>query len=120
MVGSHIRRRTSSRSIRANVSACGLGRKAGRAPKFYGVIVICIVLAVLGNLAGINPIRALVLSQLLNGLAAIPLVFLILHICNDAAVMGNRTNGRLANSVGWLTFGIIVCVGAACVWLLAR
>ena len=98
----------------------GLGRQAGRAPKFYGVIVACIVAAVLGNLAGVNPIRALVLSQLLNGLAAIPLVLLILHICNDARVMGVRTNGRLANALGWATFVIIACAGAACVATLAR
>ena len=68
----------------------GLGREAGRAPKFYGVIVGCIVVAGLGNLLGINPISALVLSQILNGLAAIPLVFLIVHICNDSRVKGAK------------------------------
>jgi NRAMP (natural resistance-associated macrophage protein)-like metal ion transporter len=94
----------------------GLGREASRAPKFYGVIVGCIALAVLGNLLGINPIRALVLSQVLNGLVAIPLVFLILRLCNDRGVMGDKTNGRLANVLGWTTFAIIVLVGIAVVW----
>jgi NRAMP (natural resistance-associated macrophage protein)-like metal ion transporter len=97
----------------------GLGREARRAPRFYGVIVGCIALAVLGNLAGVNPIRALVLSQILNGLAAIPLVFLILRICNDYKVMGDKRNGMLANTLGWATFVIIVCVGVAAVWGLA-
>lgn len=98
----------------------GLARPATHAPRFYGVIVGCIALAVLGNLAGINPIRALVASQIINGLVAIPLVFLILRICNDRAVMGDRTNGRLANTLGWATFGIILVVGSAAAWSLLR
>jgi NRAMP (natural resistance-associated macrophage protein)-like metal ion transporter len=98
----------------------GLARAAGRAPKFYAVIVGCIAVAVLLNLVGVNPIRALVLSQVLNGLVAIPLVFLVLRICNDPAVMGHRTNGRLANALGWGTFVIIAAVGAAAIWGLTR
>jgi NRAMP (natural resistance-associated macrophage protein)-like metal ion transporter len=98
----------------------GLARAAGRAPKFYAAIVLCIAIAVLLNLAGVNPIRALVLSQLLNGLVAIPLVFLVLRICNNPAVMGDKTNGRLANVLGWGTFAIIAAVGAAALWGLTR
>ena len=98
----------------------GLAREAGRAPKFYGVIVACIAIAVLLNLLGVEPIRALVLSQLLNGLVAIPLVFLVLRICNNSKIMGTRTNGRLANALGWTTFGIIAAVGAGAVWALTQ
>jgi NRAMP (natural resistance-associated macrophage protein)-like metal ion transporter len=98
----------------------GLSRDARKAPRFYAVIVLCIAAAVVLNLAGVNPIRALVLSQVLNGLVAIPLVFLILRICNNPAIMGNKTNGRLANTLGWATFGILTAVGAAAVWGVAR
>jgi len=94
----------------------GLSRDARQAPRFYGVIVLCIAVAVLLNLVGVNPIRALVLSQVLNGLVAIPLVFLILRICNNPAIMGSRTNGRLANTLGWGTFLILSAVGAAALW----
>jgi Mn2+/Fe2+ NRAMP family transporter len=68
----------------------------------------------------LEPIRALVLSQILNGLVAIPLVFLIVHICNATAIMGDKTNGPLANTLGWTTFGVVVLVGAASIWTLAR
>ena len=81
----------------------GLGREALRAPKLYGAIVGCIMLAVLGNLLGVNPIRALVLSQVLNGVVAIPLVLLILLLCNDRRVMGDKTSAdghRLGASGG--------------------
>jgi NRAMP (natural resistance-associated macrophage protein)-like metal ion transporter len=98
----------------------GLGREAGRAKRFYAVIVLCIAVAVLLNFIGVNPIRALVLSQVLNGLVAIPLVFLVLRICNNPRIMGHRTNGRLANVLGWTTFAIIAAVGAAALWSVAR
>ncbi|HEU4629118.1 MAG TPA: divalent metal cation transporter, partial [Gemmatimonadaceae bacterium] len=97
----------------------GLRRGVPRQRRFYATIVACLALAVLLNLAGVNPIRALVLSQVVNGLVAIPLVFLVLRISNDRAVMGDRTNGRLANVLGWVTFGVIAVVGAAAVWGLA-
>jgi NRAMP (natural resistance-associated macrophage protein)-like metal ion transporter len=98
----------------------GLARQAARAPKFYSMIVVCIAIAVLLNLVGVKPIRALVLSQLLNGLVAIPLVFLVLRICNNKDVMGGATNGPLANTLGWLTFAIIAVVGAGAIWALAH
>jgi Mn2+/Fe2+ NRAMP family transporter len=96
----------------------GLTRDAVGAPKFYGVIVGCIAVAVAINVFGINPIRALVLSQIVNGLVAIPLVYLVLHVCNNANVMGNETNGHLANSLGWVSFGVIAAAGAVAVWSL--
>jgi Mn2+/Fe2+ NRAMP family transporter len=98
----------------------GLVREAGRAPKFYAMIVVCIAVAVLLNLLGVNPIRALVLSQLLNGLVAIPLVFLVLRICNNKDIMGRDTNGWLANTVGWISFVIIAAVGAGAMWALVH
>lgn len=94
----------------------GLGRDAPHAKRFYAVLVLTIAAAVLLNLIGVNPIRALVLSQLLNGLVAVPLVFLVLRLANDRAIMGARVNGRLANWLGWATFAIIAAVGAAAVW----
>jgi len=91
----------------------GLARPAGGARRFYAVIALCIGVATLLNFVGVNPIRALVLSQVLNGLVAIPLVFLVLRICNDRRIMGTRTNGRLANVLGWTTLAIITAAGAA-------
>jgi NRAMP (natural resistance-associated macrophage protein)-like metal ion transporter len=98
----------------------GLSRDARQAPRFYAVIVLCVAVAVLLNLVGVNPIRALVLSQVLNGLVAIPIVFLVLRICNNAAIMGNKTNGPLANLLGWGTFLVLAAAGAAALWGAAR
>jgi Mn2+/Fe2+ NRAMP family transporter len=98
----------------------GLGREPENAKSFYAVIVLCIAIAAVLNFLGINPIRALVVSQLINGLVAVPLIFIVLRICNDSLIMGQHTNGPLANVLGWGTFGIIAVVGIAAVWGIAR
>lgn len=94
----------------------GLARKAQDAKRFYSVIALCMAAAVLLNLIGINPIRALVLSQVLNGLVAVPLVFLVLRISNNRRVMGEFVNGRLANLLGAFAFLIIAAAGAAAIY----
>ncbi len=81
----------------------GLTRSIGRAPLFYLVIAAATLVGVGINFLGINPITALVLSAVLNGLLAPPLLVLVMLVSNDRAVMGERTNGRLLNVVGWAT-----------------
>jgi Mn2+/Fe2+ NRAMP family transporter len=97
----------------------GLAREAGHAKGFYGVIVACIAAAVLLDLLGVNPIRALVLSQVLNAVVAVPLVFLVLRICNDRRIMGDSTNGRLANALGWGAFVVVAAVAAGALFGIA-
>jgi Mn2+/Fe2+ NRAMP family transporter len=55
------------------------------------------------NFLGINPNTALVLSAVLNGMVAPPPIVLVMLVSNSRAAMGNRTNGRLLNVVGWTT-----------------
>jgi NRAMP (natural resistance-associated macrophage protein)-like metal ion transporter len=83
----------------------GLNERPDRAPQFYGVIVLATVIGVGINFLGINPIDALVVSAVVNGLLAAPILVLVMLISNNRAVMGDRTNGRLLNFVGWLTAG---------------
>ena len=86
----------------------GLDRSPGRAPGFYAVIVAATVVGVAINFLGINPITALVLSAVLNGMVAGPLIVLVLLVSNDRRAMGERTNGRLLNVVGWATAGVMI------------
>ena len=93
----------------------GLDRQFKGAPQFYLVIVAATLVGMAINFLGINPITALVLSAVLNGLVAAPLIILIMLVSNDRAVMGQRTNGRLLNVVGWAT---AIVMGAAAVGLI--
>ena len=81
----------------------GLNRKLTGAPQFYLVIIAATFVGMAINFIGINPITALVLSAVLNGLVAPPLLVLVMIVSNDRAVMGRWTNGPLLNAVGWVT-----------------
>jgi NRAMP (natural resistance-associated macrophage protein)-like metal ion transporter len=85
----------------------GLNAKLHRAPQFYAVIIAATLVGMAINFLGINPITALVLSAVLNGLIAAPLLVLVMIVSNDRAAMGERTNGRLLNIVGWTTTAVM-------------
>jgi Mn2+/Fe2+ NRAMP family transporter len=93
----------------------GLERKITRAPQFYAVIIAATLVGMVIAILDVNPITALVLSAVINGLVAVPLVFLVLIVCNNRAAMGARTNGRLLNVVGWVT---TIAMGIAAVGLI--
>jgi NRAMP (natural resistance-associated macrophage protein)-like metal ion transporter len=81
----------------------GLDEEPRRAKPFYGVIVGATLVGMLINFVGINPITALYWTAVLNGLLAPPLLVLIMLIANNRSVMGERTNGRALNVLGWAT-----------------
>ena len=94
----------------------GLDSKPMRAPQFYLVIVAATLVGMGINFLGINPITALVISAVLNGVVAAPLIVLIMLVSNDRKVLGERANGRLLNVVGWMT---ALVMGLAVVGLVA-
>jgi NRAMP (natural resistance-associated macrophage protein)-like metal ion transporter len=75
----------------------GLGRKPKEAPAFYAVIGGAIVIGLSINFLGIDPIRALYVSAILNGLAAPPLILLMLILAN--ARSRRHRSGWLSNAL---------------------
>jgi NRAMP (natural resistance-associated macrophage protein)-like metal ion transporter len=93
----------------------GLERRLTRAPQFYVVIIAATLVGMVIAILEINPIAALVLSAVINGLIAAPLLVLVMLVSNNRAAMGERTNGRLLNVVGWVT---TIVMGVAAVGLI--
>lgn len=75
-----------------------------RAPRFYAVLAAGLVVGIALPFTGLNPIRALYWSAVLNGVVSVPLIFLVIRIANNAKVMGKWRNSPLANAWSWLTF----------------
>jgi NRAMP (natural resistance-associated macrophage protein)-like metal ion transporter len=75
----------------------GLSNKPGRARGFYAVIVVAMIVGLLINFLGIDPIKALIFTAVFNGIAAVPLLMMIAKIGNNRAIMGDYRNGRLSN-----------------------
>ncbi len=91
----------------------GLSRQLKDAPGFYGVIIasMTIGLALVG--LGVNPIRALYLSAIFNGLTAPPLILLILILARSQYLLGRFRSGWasvLATSVAGIAMTIFPIV----------
>ncbi|HEX3558292.1 MAG TPA: divalent metal cation transporter [Pyrinomonadaceae bacterium] len=90
----------------------GLDTKPRQAKQFYAVIAASTLLGMLINFAGINPINALFWTAVINGLLSPPLLILIMLVSNNREVMGEHTNGRVLNALGWATAAVMVAAAA--------
>jgi NRAMP (natural resistance-associated macrophage protein)-like metal ion transporter len=85
----------------------GLYRKWSQARGFYLVIVFSTLIGLLMNFVGINPMKALIYTAVVNGLVAPVMLWMILLIANDKKIMGDWTNGKWSNIFGGLAFAIM-------------
>lgn len=90
----------------------GLDTKPRQAKQFYAVITVSTAVGMLINFTGINPIRALFWTAVINGLLAPPLLILIMLVSNNREVMGIHTNSKLTNLLGWAAAAIMVAAAA--------
>ncbi len=92
-----------------------LGKKLKQAYAFYGVIIISMLVGLSINFLGINPIKALIWSAVLNGLVSpVVLVFIVL-IASNRKVMGEWVNGPAARIFGWATVVLMAAAGVAAI-----
>ncbi len=97
----------------------GLYRRFRRARAFYGVIALVILGGYLLNFVeAISPVKALLYSAVLNGLAAPPLIVILLLVCNNRKIVGERCNGRWSNAFGILTALLMTAAAAFMIWAL--
>ncbi len=79
----------------------GLARKPRRAKAFYAAIAVATGLGVLLNFSPIDPIKALFWSAVINGVVAVPVMGLMMHLSSHRAAMGHFKLGRGLKVVGW-------------------
>jgi len=82
----------------------GLGKKFGKAKPFYLVIITSTIIGLGIALSNTEPIHALIYAAVINGIVAVPILFIILKISNDKTILANRTNSLFSRIVGWITF----------------
>jgi Mn2+/Fe2+ NRAMP family transporter len=98
----------------------GLNLKLKKAHGFYGVITIATIIGLMINFIGIDPIKALVFTAVFNGVAAVPLIFLIARIARNRKIMGEYRSGWLSNTVVWIAFLVMLASAVAMFYTLAR
>jgi NRAMP (natural resistance-associated macrophage protein)-like metal ion transporter len=95
----------------------GLDKKFHEAKAFYVVIAVSLVLGLSLNYIGISPIKALIYTAILYGMTAPVLIAIILHICNNKKVMGEFTNSKKSNILGFSALIIMTIAAVALLYL---
>ena len=63
--------------------------------------------------------KALFYSAILNGVVAVPLLVVLMLICNNPNIVKNRVNGHVSNIVGWSTAVLMGAAVAFMLWTMA-
>jgi len=84
-----------------------LALKPSQAPGFYWTMLIGTVVGVVLNYVGVNPIKALIYTAVINGVIAVPIIFMLIRICNNKKIMGEYTSGKLSNVFSIATFALM-------------
>jgi NRAMP (natural resistance-associated macrophage protein)-like metal ion transporter len=91
----------------------GLYRKLKEAYAFYGVIIISMLCGIILNFVGLDPIKALIYSAVLNGLVAPVVLVLIVRMSSNKQIMEQYVNHPVITWLGWLATGLMALAGVA-------
>lgn len=94
----------------------GLSTKLKQGYLFYGVIIISMFAGLSLNFIGLNPIKALIYSAVLNGIIAPIILVLILLIARNRKIMGKWKNGKTSSTLGWILTGLMAVAGLAAIY----
>lgn len=93
----------------------GLYHKLKEAYSFYGIIIISMLAGLAMNFIGLDPIKALISSAVMNGLIAPIVLVLIVILSSSKKVMAKWRNHKLTTVLGWLIVAIMSVVGVAAI-----
>lgn len=91
----------------------GLFRKFKQSRNFYLVIIVGTLIGLVFNFIGFDPIKALVFTAVFNGIAAVPLIYLIARLSSRPDIMGENKSGVVSKLGLWIAFAVMAVFGAA-------
>jgi len=95
----------------------GLYRRFSRAKAFYMTVAAVVLVGyILNFFSTISPIKALIYSAVVNAIVAVPLMVVLLMICNNRHIVGDRTNGVWSNVFGWISVAFMGVASAFFIW----
>ena len=94
----------------------GFDRRPSQARTFYVLLGVGTIGGVIISFLATDPIGLLILSAIINGIAAAPFLIVTMLIARDKDIMGQYRNGKLAATLGWATTAIMVVAGAIGIW----
>ena len=94
----------------------GLDQRPKRAKAFYGALVAATLIGAAMNFVGIDPIKALIWSAVLNGVAAVPIMAMVVRMATQTKTMGGFTISRTLAINGWIGTGFMAVAVLVMFW----
>jgi Mn2+/Fe2+ NRAMP family transporter len=91
----------------------GLDLKPHQARGFYTIVGLATAGGVALDFTGIDPIRALFWAAVINGVAAVPIMAVMMLLATDLGVLGKFAVRRWLKLVGWLAVATMAAAVAA-------
>jgi len=85
----------------------GLARKPHKAKAFYATIAVATLIGVLINFSPVSPIKALYWSAVINGVVAVPIMAMMMHMTANKRVMGKFPVSDGLRIVGWCATAVM-------------
>jgi NRAMP (natural resistance-associated macrophage protein)-like metal ion transporter len=95
---------------------CGLDKKPRQAKEFYLVMAGSTFGALLINYLGVNPMKSLFITAVINGFLAPPLLVGLMIVSNNRKIMGDHVNGLVLNLLGWSTTALMFIAAIVLIW----
>jgi Mn2+/Fe2+ NRAMP family transporter len=73
-------------------------------------MIVAMILGIILNFVGLDPIKALIYSAVLNGIISPVILFLIVYLGSNEQVMGKFKNKTTAKIFGWFTVLLLTIV----------
>jgi len=90
----------------------GLDNKPWEAVGFYLVIAMSVTLGIGIDYSGIDPIKALYWSAVLNGVIAVPMMAAMMIVATNKKQMGQFTAGPVLRTLGWASTAVMAAATA--------
>ncbi len=94
-----------------------LDAKPWEAIGFYSVIGVAVALGLVIDYSGLDPMRALFWSAVINGVIAVPMMVAMMIVVGSRKLMGQFRAGIGLSLLGWLSTAVMAAATAAMVWL---
>lgn len=95
----------------------GLDRRPHEAKAFYSTIAAATICGVGLNFVGLDPIKALYWSAVINGVLATPLMVVMMLIATNPRIMGRLTLALPMIVGGWVATGVMATATLAFFWM---
>lgn len=97
-----------------------LSLKPAAAKSFYAIIAIATLLGIALVFSGIDPIKALLWSAVINGIVAVPMMLALMHMASKTAIMGTFVIGTKTKVLGWMATTLMAVAAAILIWVYLR